>query len=50
MTPTQLNHTAAVLAQMLTFEHPADGGLATNLLERRVSNSQRANLLHNADN
>lgn len=31
MTPTQLNHTAAVLAQMLTFEQPADVVLSNYL-------------------
>ena len=35
MTPTQLNHTAAVLAQMLTFEQPADVVLSNYLRNHR---------------
>ena len=35
MTPTQLNHTAAVLAQMLTFEQPADVVLSNSLRNHR---------------
>ena len=35
MTPTQLTHTAAVLAQMLTFEQPADVVLSNYLRDNR---------------
>ena len=35
MTPTQLTHTAAVLAQMLTFEQPADVVLSNYLRNHR---------------